>query len=244
MADKREYRLKISAYTRETMPMKRLAEYLSDMAILLGDEKGVHLIAVESGSTCPVILVDWEAEPKIRDRIVKVRNKEGPVDAMDAADRLDKRLVADNGYGDLIAPDQNKILEFPGVKKAKPIEWPSINQAATFYGVPIAIGGKNDPVPVQLEDGAQEIFLLAERAKAKEIANYLFTTVLKVDGRGRWRRLPEGTWSLERFIIDDFTPLEGGNVQEVLARLRGVDAAWKKLADPLGHLEEIRHDKH
>ena len=65
-----------------------------------------------------------------------------------------------------------------------------------------------------------------------------------MDGRGRWRRLPEGTWSLERFIIDDFTPLEGGNVQEVLARLRGVDAAWKKLADPLGHLEEIRHDKH
>ena len=64
MADKREYRLKISAYTRETMPMKRLAEYLSDMAILLGDEKGVHLIAVESGSTCPVILVDWEAEPE------------------------------------------------------------------------------------------------------------------------------------------------------------------------------------
>ena len=88
---------------------------------------------------------------------------------MDAADRLDKRLVADNGYGDLIAPDQNKILEFPGVKKAKPIEWPSINQAATFYGVPIAIGGKNDPVPVELEDGAQRYFSSPKEQRLKKL---------------------------------------------------------------------------
>ena len=38
MAERREYRLKIEAYAPETMPMKRLAEYLADMAVLLGDE--------------------------------------------------------------------------------------------------------------------------------------------------------------------------------------------------------------
>lgn len=134
--------------------------------------------------------------------------------------------------------------EFPGVKRAKPVEWPSINQATTFYGVPIAIGGKNDPVPVHLEDGVQEIHLLAERAMAKQIASHLFTTVLKVNGYGRWRRSPEGIWEMERFVIESFTSLTSEGIQEVLARLRTVDAGWKKSADPLGNLEEIRHDKH
>ena len=38
MTDKREYRLMISAFTPETMPMKRLAEYLFDLAALFGEE--------------------------------------------------------------------------------------------------------------------------------------------------------------------------------------------------------------
>ena len=76
MSEKREYRLKINAYSPETMPMRRLAEYLADMAMLLGEESHVHLVAIESSSTCPVVLVDWEAEPKVIERVNRVRNGE------------------------------------------------------------------------------------------------------------------------------------------------------------------------
>ena len=46
MTDNREYRLNISAVTPETMPMKRLAECLSDLAALFGEESHVHLVAI------------------------------------------------------------------------------------------------------------------------------------------------------------------------------------------------------
>lgn len=241
MAREREYRLEIKAYTPETMPMKRLAEYLSDVAALLGEESGVHLIAVESGSTCPVFLVDWESELKVNDRIAKIRAKEAPAEALEAEQRLNRRFLEDNSSGNLISPSKDRILYFPGAAKVKPIEWPSINQSKTLYGVPIAIGGKNDPVPVHLEDGRDELHLLANRFTAKRIAEYLFTTVLRVMGRGRWRRTEAGTWELERFIVDDFEPLKDQNIDEALARLKNVQARWKQLEDPIGALEEIRY---
>src|SRR5437870_4702198 len=65
MAERVQYRLKITAYSPDTMPMKRLAEYLADISWLFGEEAYVHLIAIEAGSTCPVLLIDDEAEPRI-----------------------------------------------------------------------------------------------------------------------------------------------------------------------------------
>jgi hypothetical protein len=102
VSTKREYRLKIEAYTPETMPMRILAEYLSDVALLFGEEGCVHLIGVESSSTCPVVLVDWEAEPKVIDRVTKARNREGPEEAIRAIDAINKRLEKDNGSAALL----------------------------------------------------------------------------------------------------------------------------------------------
>ena len=236
----REYRLKIDAYTRETMPMKVLAEYLADMATLFGEEGCVHLIAVESSSTCPVVLVDWEAEPKVIDRITKARNREGPEDAVRAIDSINRRLEKDNGSADLLTPAKAKLIEFPGVKKEKPIIWPSINQAGTFYGIPIAVGGKSDPVPVHILDGNVEYFLLADRTKAKAIAAYLFTANLRISGHGRWRRLENSVWSLERFIIDAFEPIRLVSMDDTMAELRAIEAGWKHLDDPLAMLDRVR----
>ncbi len=116
MSDKREYRLKISAYSPETMPMWRLAEYLADMALLLGEESHVHLAAIESSSTCPVVLVDSEAEPKVVERVNRARNGEGPEDAQRAIEHINARLRKDNASADLLSPQRSKLIEFPGAK--------------------------------------------------------------------------------------------------------------------------------
>jgi hypothetical protein len=224
--------------------MSRLAEYLSDLAVLFGEESGVHLIAIEGGSTCPVMLVDWEAEPKVVDRITKARNKEGPEEAIRAVENIDFRLLRDNATADLLNPTRNKLIEFEGARRPKPIEWPSINQAAELYGIPIAVGGKGDPVPIHLLDGTNEQYLLAERSKAKEIAIHLFSATLRVTGRGRWRKLPTGAWDLERFIIEDFEVTKTVSFDEAIADLRGIDATWKRLEDPLTVLEDIRTGRH
>lgn len=240
MSDKREYRLKISAYSPETMPMRRLAEYLADMALLLGEESHVHLVAIESSSTCPVVLVDSEAEPKVVERVNRARNGEGPEDAQRAIEHINARLRKDNASADLLGPQRSKLIEFPGAKAEQPIEWPSINQASELYGIPVWVGGTAELSNIDLLDGEREWKCLAERAKAISIAHHLYSAMLRVYGKGRWRKTPEGNWDLERFVIDDFDILKTSGIEQTVADLRAIKAKWKSFGDPLAMLDTIR----
>ena len=49
----RDYRFHIEAYSPDTMPMARLADYLADLAKMLGQEKSVHFLKVEGGVQLP-----------------------------------------------------------------------------------------------------------------------------------------------------------------------------------------------
>ncbi|MGA3236174.1 MAG: hypothetical protein ABSG03_07725 [Bryobacteraceae bacterium] len=241
MAEKREYRLKIDAYSPETMPMSRLAEYLSDIAILLGEEPHVHLIAIESSSTCPVVLVDWEAEPKVIERVRKARSGEGDEDASRAIIRINSLLRKDNASADLLNPRLESLVKFPGAREEQPIERPSINQPAELYGTPFWVGGKSDLSNVDLEDGTREWKCLAERPVAISIAQHLYKNTLRVSGKGRWRKTPGGPWNLERFVIDTFEVMRPTNIQNTIEELSNIKAKWKSLADPLAALETIRN---
>ena len=68
MTKGQQYRLKIDAYAPETMPLKVMSEYLSDLATLFGEES----------CTCPVVLVDWEAEPKSWIESPRLETVKGP----------------------------------------------------------------------------------------------------------------------------------------------------------------------
>ncbi len=241
---KNEYRFRIDAYSPTRMPLDILAEYLKDLAILFGEEKSVHLIRIESGSTCPVFLVEKEAIPKVHERISSVKQKEGPADALRAAENIDNRLRRDNAKGgQIIAPDNKKILVFPGVTRKKVIEYGPFTQYGTIEGTPIKIGGENDPVPIHLEGNQKEIFICqANRSIAKEIAQYLFTTTIRVEGQGRWKRHASGAWEMITFTIKDFRKLNEVSLADELADLRTIEGKWKELDDPLGDLNIIRHD--
>ena len=68
-----EYRFKIDAYSPDTMPMSRLAQYMAELADLLGEQTAVHFKRITKGSTVLNATVDREAEPKVRDRVSSVR---------------------------------------------------------------------------------------------------------------------------------------------------------------------------
>src|SRR6266478_830785 len=99
---RREYRFKIDAFTPETMPMARLAEYLADIAVIFGNEKSVHLVQIESSSTVPVMLVDYEDEPKVRERAKSFQSQEACPEVVKAVANIDRRLAEDNATGVII----------------------------------------------------------------------------------------------------------------------------------------------
>jgi hypothetical protein len=220
--------------------MSRLAEYVSDLAKLFGNNNSVHLLKIDQGSTVPVVMVEWEAEPKVRDRIRAIKHHEAPEEAQQAAKDIDRRLLQDNAKGVLVDPVGSKILRFPGRENATKLEFGPVNQAGVFQGIPIKVGGENDPVPVHLEDGKDKFIVLARRSLAKDIAQHLFTSVVRVEGTGRWIRHADGEWEMLSFHASSFKVIEDADIRENISELRELPGEWKKLEDPLAELERIR----
>lgn len=236
----REYRFKIDAYTPDSIPMARLAEYLTDLAVVLGNRDRVHFNRVESGSTTPVIRVEWEAEPKVRERVRAVKLKEAPEDALKAARSIDRRLAEDNAIGVLQDPVGGKVLRFPGRELLKKLVFGPMAQVGVFQGVPIRVGGEGDPVPVHLEEGKEKYIVLARRTLAKEIVQYLFSAVIRVEGTGRWIRHADGEWELLDFKVATYQLVEDADIRKNISDLQSIPAEWKKLDDPLSVLNEIK----
>jgi hypothetical protein len=99
---KSEYRFRIAdRLTPQTLPMERLAEYMAAFAKLLGEQNNVHFQSIEPSSAILVAVIDTPAQPKIRERVVAVRDGHGPSDARKAFADLDEMLWKDNATGTL-----------------------------------------------------------------------------------------------------------------------------------------------
>ncbi len=236
----REYRFEIDAYTPETIPLARLSQYLSDLARMMGESANVHLARVEKGSTVPIIRVDWEAEPKVRERLRAVIFNEGPPEAQRAYKEINRKLVQDNANGALIDPGKSKIIRFPGRDAAGQPEFGPVRQTTAFQGIPIRIGGEHDPVPVHLVDGDITHIVKAPRRIAKQLGQHLFTTVVRIEGKGKFIRDRTGEWVLLDFYAQSFEVLSEGNIRSDISRLRALPASWKETEDPVSELMALR----
>lgn len=225
--------------------MSRLAEYMQNLATLFGEKEHVHLVRLEKGSTMLVQGVDSESVPKVRDRIkaIDVTRGEGPEDALRAFKAIDRRLAEDNAAGYLYQGDGAEILYFPGCERAEPLTFGISNQPGTLDGLLIKIGGKDETVPVHLQEGDTIHICNAIRDMARRLAPHLFAGRLRVHGNGRWERDEEGNWNLKRFNITEFEVLDDAPLSEVVARLRQVlGNEWQEIDDPYIELKRLRQE--
>ena len=234
---RRRYRFVIDeSFTPETLPMARLAEYMADVAELLGEKPYVHFVQIEPGSAVLLQDVEHEAYPKVRTRVFDVKRGEGPTDAKRAYEVINRRLAADNASGVLSEEQEpntpaTRVLDFPGRRMFVDSEYGPLTQLGTLQGVVIVVGGESDPVPVHLHDGDQVYICRAKRQIAKELAANIFGLPVRVKGSGRWFRDSYGTWTLKTFTITSFDVLENTSLSEVIGTLRHVPGKWKSKPD-------------
>ncbi len=239
-----EFRLHIDAFTPSTIPMARLAEYMSDFAGLLGNESGVHFVRVEDGTTGLVALIEDAAIPKVQTRLRAVRISEAPDDALRAHKRLDERLMEDNASAVLIGPDQGKIIEFPGKNRLVNEVYGPFNQQGSVDGILVYIGGIDETAHADLEEGDRIHHCQMGREMAKRLCPYLYGVTIRAFGMGRWHRTEEGEWKMDKFTVNDFKPLDESTLSDTLDKLRKIEGNdWKKLNDPLAELRLMRHGK-
>jgi hypothetical protein len=238
-----EYRFKIGAYTPATMPMARIAEYMRDLAVLLGEPEYVHFVKLQKGSTALVHRVNREAVPKVEERTAAVRDGHAPRDAMQAKENINRRLRDDNTSGALIRGTRATIIRFPGREEVEE-DRTTFSEEGSIDGIPIVVGGEGDPCPVHLRSSDNTLTYLCDvdRNQAKKLATYLFDTEIRAHGIGRWVRDERGSWSLDRFRIKSFDPLSDLPLSAVVATLRTIPGSqWPSVEDPWAELDRIRH---
>lgn len=238
----------IDAYSPETIPMAKLAEYMGDFADLLGHENAVHFAGLETGSTKIAALVEYQDLPKVESRLADVRNGNWSRETAKLFEQVDHRLANDNAIGRIYFDDAKDrpvldLVVFPGRTRSKPQSYGPFNQDGHLDGLLISVGGKDETISVRLQNG-KSIYSNCEtnRNLARELAKHLFEPV-RIHGVGRWMREVDGQWTLIRFRIRSFDRLSTDSLKDAVTALRRVPGStWKDIRDPLIELEDMRRD--
>lgn len=244
MVVRREVRFTIDAYTPETIPMARLAEYMAQIAVLLGEPSNVHFMRIEPGSLALVQWIDVEAVPNVENRLAQLHRGNGPPDAVKAMKVINRKLQEDNASG-VLSSEEREILTFPGCRAAESWTFGAFSQQGSLDGIVVRVGGRRkERARVLLESGPNVYYpCVASREIAKRLAVHLFTTPVRVFGTGRWHREENGQWMLDRFTIRSFEVLNDEPLTAVVSALRDLPGSeWPTIEDPWAELNAIRHD--
>lgn len=237
-----EATFRIDGFTPATLPLERLAEYLAQIAIMLGEPNSVHFVKLKKGSVVPVINVDRAAVPKVRARAASVRVGIAPSDAMRAYNTINKYLHEDNSVGTFKLIEKNstsaEIIRFPG--RESPAEVPIVvKQEGSIDGELIKVGGFGKYVPIILKgEDVSYTNCFTHRSIAQALGRHMFKQV-RLFGTGTWTKPDNGVWTLARFRIRDFKSLRETSLTEALKEIAAIKGGeWDQAS--LGELEDIR----
>jgi len=235
-----EYEFCIDVFTPNTIPMARLVEYLRELSLLLGNIKSVHFKRIKVGSVRAVAWVEKEAIPKVRMRVQNARDPTAPDDVRKPYKRIDEMLREDNGVGKLLR-GTTSVIQFPGRKGVKSQRMGPFTEAASFDGKIVRVGGTDKTAHALLEtDGEVVVSAECTRELARRLAPFLYGAPVRLEGNARWERNEIGEWDLKHFTAKDFTELSADDLATAIGKLRGIQAEWRREADPVELVRRIR----
>lgn len=236
------YRLRITAYTPETIPLSRLACYMQELANLLGNGPHVHFGGLLKGSTILRADVETQFAPGAETRVQKATQDDGPADARKAYQAIEALLKADGARGTLSKEGGGQLLKFLGCDAPVVETIGPIREAGVLEGELVRVGGKDRTVHALLvaPDGREYKLTTTDRQLARDLAGQLFSQV-RVTGTGTWYRDESGKWNLDTLSLQSFEAVEDRSLLEAVSELRAVKGSgWENMADPLAALKTLR----
>jgi hypothetical protein len=241
---KKELHFNIDGTSPHILPMARLAEYLRELASILGSEEGVHFLRVGEGSADCTMEVDEDEEAAIITRVQNVTVGDAPKESIKAYESLRALLQQDELSAELELDNGEVILEFPLPSDKQEETFGPFWQDGTLDGILVKIGGLDDTIPVHLINEGSHYICNTTKEVAKELAHRLYGSPIRVHGKGKWYRNAEGQWEMRWFNIDHFEDLDDASLTELVARLRAIpDNDLMSSKDPIGDMLKIRHGK-
>jgi hypothetical protein len=221
--------------------MARLADYLARLAVVFGHKEHVHFLKVRKGSAIPEIHVREASARKVNTRLKLVGTAEAPKDLTSSVQNINAMLREDNASAVLRVKGGVQLIQFPGCKTPLADE-AVVHEAGELVGAVIRVGGKDDTVPLTLQDTDGAIYsCTTTRAIARDLAKHLFGDLVRVQGSGKWRRTPERAWELDEFRIKSWEQLDQTPLVDEIKALRAVEGSlWNDFADPQAELKKLR----
>ena len=249
MKGRRRHIFRIEGLSKETIAMRDLAAYLTDLAELLGHHESVHFQEVHEGSVEVAYEVEVPSIEPVTSRLIDASRQSGDPIVRNAYLNLNQRLKRDRSSGTIIeksATDQRTLVEIPGVLEEKGDRFPVLWEAGTVDGTPTGVGGRRlDPdwVSVRLDDSGNPLSCEAKPPVAIAIAHHLLSTPIRAHGKGRWIH-DERRWRLDKFRIEHFDPLDARPMAELVGEMRELYAEtdWAREDDPIGQLHQLGKD--
>jgi hypothetical protein len=240
MADLERFKFTVPGYAPETMPLDRLMEYLKQLSIVLGNPGDLHLVGVERGSTRPVLAMRHDVAVKARHHAREVAEGGGSARRRDAFQTIRRMVAQDGGKPAILKePKGAVILRFPSVDIGQDQVIQSLRQPTSIEGTLVRVGGigENAQLLIQELNGNVIAGCTASRATAQDMAPLIYHAI-RVSGIGSWHRTEEGKWVVTRLHVQTFEPLDESGLEEVVAKLRAVNAKWPD--DALEQLQAMR----
>lgn len=238
------YTFHIGAYSPKTIPLARLAEYMAQVAILMGEPNSVHFHCLKKGSTQVLTRVQREAAPKVRDNVNQAQWPDGGrKEARAAFNHMNEMLRADNAEGKL-QRDGAVVLMFPGRSIVRPQKMGPFNQPIEKDGVLVRIGGKDASAHATIEDSDGRTWSFeVSRDLAMGLAHYLFGQPVRLRGQARVFRNERGTWEYPNLKATEFMVLAQESLAEAVSRIREVpEGAWVSAAEAAELIRRERED--
>lgn len=237
MEDFEELEFVIPAYTRDTMPLDRLLQYLQQIGELLAVPEAMHLVAIEESSTKPVFRMSSAAATSARDHAHEVRRGGGTRSQRAAFARIRQMVKLDGGKPASLTDRTGILLDFPPA----PEEIGAIagvRQAGSFDGSLLRVGGVGEFANILMRDLGGDVFsgFSAPKELAKAMAKLLYEPI-RVTGIGSWDRTSAGTWAMSKMLIQTYEPLVDESLDDVFRKLRAAPVVWPTNVDELMRTE-------
>jgi len=237
-----DYALQIKGVSFNTLGLSRLADYMKEFALLLGEDARPTFAGAVKGSVVLRALDHGEHPVLTKSRVRQAALKEeSPGRA--AYEKITLLMSRDGARGQIVDHSDNVLATFSPTKPAND-EAPEIiiPDEGEIDGVVVGVSGADDTAHVRLQDtsGAIHSITVRDMTLARALATRFRGNSIRMHVHGTWKRTLAGAWEPHALYGDRFDDLDQSNAYETFLELAAIpgngwattedaDEVWKKI---------------
>ncbi|WP_447928062.1 hypothetical protein [Vreelandella sp. EE27] len=214
--------LKLHGTDPDKLPLASLSKYLGCLDKLYGGKEVKTLTEVEPGCACLKIAVDDSDYEEALQHVRQASEGKAARKYMDPYNQLLGQIEKDGYEGEFYA-GKVRIVCLPSKKRSAHSSALSQKMASSVKGRLYSVGGKDDTIPVRIEDmEGKVVYGDTNQTLATALGKDLFKHI-HAHGEGEWEQMEiGGDWQLRKIVIHSYDVIENLDPKSAFNKLRAL----------------------